>query len=69
MGITLFNLPQTLITAVSISCIPAISRRLPGATGCGPNRTIESAMRITMLMALPCAAGFISLAGPILNLL
>ena len=26
-------------------------------------------MRITMLMALPCAAGFISLAGPILNLL
>ena len=69
MGITLFNLPQTLITAVSISCIPAISAAFARRDRLRANRTIESAMRITMLMALPCAAGFISLAGPILNLL
>ena len=35
----------------------------------GASRTIETALRITSLLALPAAAGLSVLAGPILNLL
>jgi len=69
MAVKLFNLPQTLIVAISISVIPTIAaayirKNIPLA-----NRTTETAFRLTALMAMPCAVGLAVLAEPILGLL
>lgn len=69
MAVTLFNLPQTLITALSISIIPAISAAFAQKNYRLGAKTIESSTRITVMMALPCAAGLTVLSGPILSLL
>lgn len=69
MSLTLFNLPQTLITALSISIIPAVAAAFAKHNYEKGAKTIESATRITVIMALPCAAGLAVLAEPILSLL
>lgn len=66
---TMFNLPLTMVVALSMSIVPAIStavaaRRRSEATG-----MTESVLRITMLFAMPCAIGMSVLSGPILGLL
>lgn len=64
--IPLFNLPPTLISAISISLVPAIS----GAFSVGDMKTVrsttENSLLITLLFALPCAVGMACLAEPIL---
>lgn len=66
---TMFNLPLTMIVALSMSIVPAIStavaEKKPGeAVG-----MTESVLRITMLFAAPCAIGLSVLSKPILGLL
>ncbi len=66
-AITLFNLPPTLIVALSISIVPAIAKALAVNNKKLARFTTESAIRITVLFALPCAIGLSILADPILK--
>lgn len=69
MALNLFNVPQALIVAISISIIPAIASAFVRRDFHTTQRTMESALRITALLALPCAAGLAILAEPILKFL
>lgn len=66
---TMFNFPSAFIVPFASSVVPAVAAALARGDGRGASRTIETALRITSLLALPAAAGLSVLAGPILNLL
>ncbi len=64
----LFNMPPTMITAISISLVPAIASALAAGRQRQAQRVTGIALRITILFALPCAVGMAVLAEPILQL-
>lgn len=66
---TIFNLPCAIITTITISIIPAITRHLALNNAPEVRRAETSAMRLTGLIAMPCAFGLMSLAEPIMILL
>ena len=66
---TMFNLPLTIIVALSMSIVPAISTALAERKLGDAQEETASVLRITMLFALPCAMGFFVLSEPILRLL
>ena len=66
---TIFNLPGAFITPLVIAVIPAITSHLTMKNQRGVRMVEGSAMRITGLIAMPCAFGLASLSVPILNLL
>lgn len=66
---TMFNLPLTMVVALSMSIVPAISAALEKNDRSEGKRMTESVLRITMLFAMPCAVGLSVLAKPILELL
>lgn len=68
-AITLFNLPPTIISAIAISIVPAISASLAIGDNEDAKKNVKSALHITIIFAVPCAAGLSSLAKPILALL
>ena len=68
-GQTIYNLPNSLITPITISIIPAITACLTLGDGNGAKTTSESAARITGLLSLPCAVGLMVLSKPIMGLL
>ena len=68
-AITLFNLPPTIIVALSISIVPTIASLFAVKNFAHAKITTESAMRITLLFSLPCAIGLSVLAKPILLLI
>ena len=66
---TLVSLPQTFTQAIGVSLVPSIAaffwqKRLEKA-----RENIRIGMRLTMIMACPCAVGLFVLAEPILLLL
>lgn len=68
-GMTLFALPASFMYPMSISLVPSISaamaRRQPDAA----QSSAASALKLSMVLALPIGAGLSVLAGPILHLL
>ena len=64
----LFNMPPTMITAISVSLVPAIANALVAGRQNQARRVTGVALRITILFALPCAVGMAVLAEPILQL-
>ncbi|MDY4976392.1 MAG: polysaccharide biosynthesis protein [Clostridia bacterium] len=66
---SLFNLPLTLITAMSISVVPALAEAFAVRNQRNIQRITGSALRITLLFALPCTIGLSVMAKPILYLL
>jgi len=64
----LFNLPPTLINAITISIVPAIASAFASGNSQGASHTTCKSMKITVLFSLPCALGMSLLAEPILNL-
>lgn len=66
-AVTLFNLPPTIITALSISIVPAVTSAITANQPLKARATIETAIRITSLIALPCAIGMSVLSEPILQ--
>lgn len=66
---TMFNLPLTMVVALSMSIVPAISAALEKNNRGEAKRITESVLRITMLFAMPCAVGLSVLSKPILSLL
>ena len=69
MCVSMMNLPQTLIAAVTVSLIPMIAASVAQANEHRARRTVESSLRLVSLMAFPCAVGLFSLTEPILSLL
>lgn len=66
---TVYNLPNSFITPITVSIIPAITAQLTQKNHKGVKETTESAARITSLIALPCAVGLLLLSQPIMALL
>ncbi len=66
-AVTLFNLPLTMIVALSISVLPAISGALKRNDEASAQKTMQSVLRITMLFSMPCAFGLSVLAAPVLS--
>jgi len=65
----IFNLPCAFITPITISIIPAITAHLTMKNNRGVRMVEGSAMRITGLIAMPCALGLFALATPVMRLL
>ena len=68
-AVPIFNMPPTLLTAISISLVPAIASAFVSGQKNRARASAESAIRITTLFALPCSAGISLLATPILGLI
>lgn len=68
-AITLFNMPPTVINAVSISIVPSVAAFLAVKNRAAAIKNTKTALKITVIFALPCAIGLSVLARPILNLL
>jgi len=66
---TLVNLPQTVTAAVQISLVPAIAALTAQKAQKELNHTIETGLRLGLIIGLPCALGLVSLAEPIMKLL
>ena len=66
---TIFNLPCSLITPITISIIPTVTAALTKGNTAGARHTEESAVRTMSLIAMPCAVGLAVLAEPIIRLL
>lgn len=69
LAVTLFNLPQTLVTALGVSIIPVVSAAHAQGALHRTRRLVASGLRIASLLSLPAAAGFWVLSGPILDLM
>ena len=69
MCVSMMNLPQTLIAAVTISLIPMAAASIARGETLRTHRIVDSALRLVSLMAFPCAVGLLTLSEPILALL
>lgn len=67
-AVPLFNLPPTLISALSVSLVPAVAAAFAKREYTSTGKTVASSLRITVLFALPCAVGMAVLSEPILHL-
>lgn len=68
-ALTMFNLPLTLVVALGMSIVPAISSALARARKGEAGSITESAIRIAMLFGAPCAIGMSVLSSGVLGLL
>lgn len=68
-AITMFNLPQTVILGLSVSVLPVLSGAFARQNFTQISRTLGSAVRLTLLLALPAGAGYLVLGEPIVDLL
>ena len=66
---TIFNMPCSFITPITISISPAITAQLTTCRDAEAKATEESAARITGLISMPCAFGLGLLAEPVTALL
>ncbi|MBQ6836908.1 MAG: polysaccharide biosynthesis protein, partial [Clostridia bacterium] len=69
MSVTLYNLPQTFVVAISVSIIPAISSFIAQNNRIKTAETIGTAFKLASMIAFPAGIGFLILSKPILNLL
>ena len=65
-AMSLFNLPPSIVTSISMSIVPAISAALAIKDTAQSRLLTESSVRITTMFALPCAVGLSVLSSPIL---
>lgn len=66
---TMVGLPQVLTQAVAVAMVPAIAAAYKLKNRSEIDENINLGMRISMIIGMPCAAGMIALAEPILLLL
>lgn len=66
---TMFNLPLTLVVALGMSVVPAISSYTAQNKSNEAKGVTESVLRITTLFAMPCAIGMSVLSEQILGIL
>lgn len=66
---TLINIPLAVANALSASLIPSLTATVASGTRKQVNEKINMVIRFSMVIAIPCAVGFLVLGGPILDLL
>lgn len=66
---TLVNLPQTVTAAVQISLVPAIAALATKKNRQDLLQTMETGLRLGLIIGLPCSLGLVTLAEPIMKLL
>ena len=64
---TLYNLPASFITPLTISVVPAIAAAMALRRRHDASRIAENSMRIAVVLALPMGVGLSVLAEPIMN--
>ena len=68
-ALTMFNLPLTLVVALGMSVVPAISAAIAKKDRTSACGITESTIRIAMLFAAPCAIGMSALSKEVLYIL
>ena len=68
-ALNIYNLPTSLMAAITASVIPAVSASLARRDRQGTARITGSALRITALLAFPMGVGLFVLGKPIMRLL
>ena len=66
---TLYNLPATIISSLSVSVVPAVAAQLALKNFQSAKSTSETALRITAVLALPMAVGLAVLSMPIMKVI
>lgn len=66
---TLINLPQAITAAIQISIVPAVASCFVKREFKALGRTVESGIRMALVIGMPAAVGYMVLAEPIINLL
>lgn len=69
MATSIINLPSVITVAMSMSLVPAISEAFALGNKAKARKDTKSAIKVTLLIVLPCAFGMASLATPIMQLL
>ena len=69
MAMSIINLPAVITTAMSMSLVPSISQSYALGNKDAARKDTQKAVKVTLIIVLPCAFGMASLAGPIMNLL
>ena len=67
-AVTMFNMPITLISPIACTIVPFISSAMAKGKREEANRLMSSSLRMTSIIAMPCALGLSALASPILEL-
>lgn len=67
-AVTLFNLPLTIIAALSMSVVPGIASNLAKSNKSGARKMTASSIRLTLLFAIPCAVGLSVMSETILDI-
>ncbi|MBR1843148.1 MAG: polysaccharide biosynthesis protein [Oscillospiraceae bacterium] len=68
-AMTLYNLPIALVTPIGVSVVPVIAAAIATRRLDDDKATMESAIKVVNLIAMPCAVGLCVLAEPIFRLL
>jgi len=68
-GISIYNLPPSLVVPLAVSIIPAIAAAIAQKRRDEANIIMQSSIKLTNLFAMPACAGIMVLAGPILKAL
>ncbi len=69
LAMSIINLPAVITVAMSMSLVPAISEACAIGDKVKAIKETKSAIKITLMVVLPCAFGMASLAHPIIKLL
>ena len=68
-GLSLYNLPPSLVVPLAVSIIPAIAAAVARKSKDEASNIMQSSIKLTNLFAMPACAGIMVLAGPILKAL
>jgi len=68
-GLSIYNLPPSLIVPLAVSIIPAIAGAVAQKNKKEASSIVQSSAKLMNLFAMPACAGIMVLAGPILNAL
>lgn len=69
MAMAIINLPSVITAAIGMSLVPSISEAYALNNRVKARKETKSAIKVTLLIVLPCAFGLASLAHPIMQLL
>ena len=67
-AVTMFNMPIILISPIACTIVPFISSAMAKGKREEANALMSSSLRMTSIIAMPCALGLSALASPILEL-
>ncbi|MDR0880515.1 MAG: polysaccharide biosynthesis protein [Clostridioides sp.] len=69
MAMTIVNMPSVITTALSMSLVPAIAASYALGNKAKARKDTKTAIKVTLMIVLPCAFGMAALATPIMHLL